>query len=55
MAGIAVTMTTIGYGEIFPVTHLGRLVVTSAAIWGAFLIASFVVSIMSMSDLEEDE
>ena len=43
---IAVSMTTIGYGEIVPTTHLGRAVTTAACIWGAFLLSIFVVALI---------
>lgn len=32
-------MTTIGYGEIYPVTHLGRLTVIVSCILGVFLLS----------------
>ena len=39
---IIVTMTTIGYGEIYPITHLGRIVIFLACIWGIFILGLFV-------------
>jgi hypothetical protein len=44
---IIVTMTTIGYGDLYPVTHLGRGVATLACIWGTFLISMFVVALIT--------
>lgn len=52
---IAVSMTTIGYGEIVPTTHLGRAVVTASCIWGAFLLSAFVVVLIEGVDLEDNE
>ena len=52
---IAVSMTTIGYGEIVPTTHLGRFVTTAACIWGAFLLSIFVVALIEGVVMEDDE
>jgi len=52
---IMVTMTTIGYGEIVPKTHLGRLIATAACIWGIFLISSFVVALTNKVEIEGEE
>eukprot|EP00293_Proteomonas_sulcata_P008272 CAMPEP_0184307208 /NCGR_PEP_ID=MMETSP1049-20130417/16019_1 /TAXON_ID=77928 /ORGANISM="Proteomonas sulcata, Strain CCMP704" /LENGTH=389 /DNA_ID=CAMNT_0026619653 /DNA_START=143 /DNA_END=1312 /DNA_ORIENTATION=+ len=38
-----ITSTTVGYGDIFPITHCGRFVAASAAISGA-VIAAFVTA-----------
>jgi hypothetical protein len=52
---IMVTMTTIGYGEIYPVTSLGRLIAAIACIWGIFLISSFVVALTNKVEIAGDE
>ena len=36
---IAVTMTCVGYGDMYPVTYTGQLIVTIAAIMGVLIIA----------------
>jgi len=43
-----VTMTTVGYGDFFPLTHIGKLVGGITAILGV-LVLSFPLSIMGMS------
>jgi len=52
---IIVTMTTVGYGDMFPQTHLGRVLATMACIVGVFLLSSFVVSIVNNTQLEAGE
>jgi hypothetical protein len=52
---IIVTMTTIGYGEIYPVTSLGRLLAAASCIWGIFLISSFVVALTNKVEITGEE
>ena len=40
-----VTMTTVGYGDVFPKTTFGRLVGVCICLWGVLLVSLFVVSI----------
>jgi hypothetical protein len=44
------TMTTIGYGEIFPRTHLGRLMATISCVLGVFLFSLFVVALYNTTN-----
>ncbi len=50
-----VTMTTIGYGDIFPGTHFGRLTTICACIWGTFLLSLFVVALNNVTELTNEE
>lgn len=43
-----VTMTTVGYGDIFPLTPLGKVVAIMVALFGALLTALFVVTVERM-------
>ena len=47
---VILTMTTIGYGDIYPTTHLGRVTCIIACIWGVFILSLFVVALTSTTD-----
>jgi len=49
-----VTTTTIGYGEIYPQSHLGRFIAMIACILGMCLISLLVVSINTLIEFEEE-
>lgn len=42
-----VTITSVGYGDIFPHTNAGKVLAMIAALWGAFLMALLVVAASS--------
>jgi hypothetical protein len=46
-------MTTVGYGDFFPKTHMGRVIGTIIAIWGVFLVSLFVVSLTNLLNFEK--
>jgi hypothetical protein len=50
-----VTQTTVGYGDIIPQTHLGRLFIMLTCILGTFLVSYFVISTASLTVLESAE
>jgi hypothetical protein len=52
---IFITILTIGYGDYYPQTHVGRALAVLACLWGTFLISLMVVSISSSVDFTPQE
>ena len=52
---IIVTMTTVGYGDMYPITHLGRVTVIIACIVGAIVLTFFVSALNSALELDPKE
>lgn len=48
-------MTTVGYGDISPITPLGKVVAIFIALFGALLTALFVVTVEWMLEFENSE
>jgi hypothetical protein len=55
MWNILITMTTVGYGDIYPVSHGGRAVAIVACFMGVVLVAMLVTGVQSLSKFEPDE
>ena len=43
-----VTMTTVGYGDFYPKSHMGRLMGIIISLWGVFFVSLFVVSLTNL-------
>lgn len=52
---IIITILTVGYGDLFPQTHLGRAIAVVACLWGTFLISLMVVSMTNSVDFTPQE
>ena len=52
---IIITMATVGYGDYFAVTHLGRFISVIACFWGTFLISLMVLSLTISSEFTPQE
>ena len=54
---IVITLTSVGYGDFYPKSWLGRSVIMICAIWGAVLISFIVLvtsNIFSLSETQEN-
>ena len=49
---IFITMTTVGYGDIFPKSFFGRLISVVTCMFGVFLVGLMVISVTSYFNLE---
>jgi hypothetical protein len=52
---IIITMATVGYGDFYPSTHLGRMIGVLACFWGTFLVSLMVVSLTISSEFTPQE
>lgn len=50
-----ITMLTIGYGDVYPMSHMGRLIGIVIAIWGSFYVSLFVVALNNILEFESPE
>lgn len=47
-----ITLFTVGYGDYYPSTNLGKAIIALLAFWGAVLLALVVVSISNIFSIE---
>jgi hypothetical protein len=52
---VVITMTTVGYGDLYPKTHFGRGAVVLACLIGMLLVSYLVVGMNSMFDFNPQE
>jgi hypothetical protein len=48
-------MTTVGYGDFFPQTNIGRVVGIICSFWGVFIVSMFVVALTNMLEFNAPE
>ena len=52
---IIITMTTVGYGDYYPVSNLGRFIGIIACFWGVFIVSIFVVTLTNLLEFTKQE
>ena len=55
MWNVIITLSSVGYGELYPKTFFGRIVGVVICFWGIFIVSFFVVTVTSMLDFSETE
>ena len=50
-----ILITTVGYGDYFPQTPLGRIIIFLVAIWGTFIASITVVVVANIIKIEKKE
>ena len=55
MWNILITMTTVGYGDVYAMSHTGRCIALITAFWGVFLVSLFVISLMNTLNFSSSE
>lgn len=43
-----VTMTTVGYGDYYPRTYVGKILCIICSFWGVFIVSLYIVSLQNM-------
>ena len=49
-----ITMTTVGYGDFFPRTLIGRIIDFVLVIWGIFIVSLMVVVLTNALDMDSN-
>lgn len=55
MWNVIITLTSVGYGELYPKTFFGRIVGIIICFWGVFIVSFFVVTITNMLNFSSSE
>ena len=50
-----ITMTTVGYGDFYPRTLIGRIVDTLLVVWGVFIVSLMVVLLTNTLNMDSSE
>ena len=48
-------MTTVGFGDFYPSTHLGRMIGVMSALWGTFLVSLMVVALTNSAEFDKGQ
>lgn len=48
-------MTTVGYGDYYPISNFGRVIGVLVCLWGVFVVSISVATINNMLELSKGE
>ena len=48
MWNVIITLSSAGYGELYPKTYFGRIVGIMICFWGVFIVSAFVVTVTDL-------
>jgi Ion channel len=46
-------MSSVGYGDFYPITHFGRFVIVIAAFWGMVMVSQFIYTMEIQSNFSQ--
>ena len=52
---VVVTMTTVGYGDLYPESDFGRIMGILVCFWGVFIVSIFVVTLTNKLAFDKNE
>jgi len=52
---VIITMTTVGYGDIYPITIWGKVTIVAVALWGIFIVSLMVLVVTQIFELKPNE
>jgi hypothetical protein len=52
---VIITMATVGYGDYWPLSYLGRIVGMISCFWGVFTLSTMVVILNNLLEFSEPE
>jgi hypothetical protein len=55
MWNVIITMTTVGYGDVFAMSHAGRAIAVVSAFVGVLIVSVFVLCIMNSMAFDYSE
>jgi len=55
MWNVIITLTSVGYGDVMPVSNFGRLIGIVTAFWGVLFTSLFVVALYNSLELQDGE
>jgi len=52
---VILSMTTVGYGDLYPLSHLGRILTMAACLTGTIILSLLTITIMTKLSFSAEE